>query len=63
MPPEDIGSSFYPELSPYSWRDPDVLESRMEQTAASAAGNSEMHYGLNAFAVQKHVWFLVSSEA
>lgn len=38
MPPEDIGSSFYPELSPYSSRDPDVLESHMEQIGASAAG-------------------------
>lgn len=38
MPPEDIGSSFYPELNPYSSRDPDVLESHMEQIGASAAG-------------------------
>uniref|UniRef100_A0A3B5A5Q7 Uncharacterized protein n=1 Tax=Stegastes partitus TaxID=144197 RepID=A0A3B5A5Q7_9TELE len=30
MPPEDVGSSFYPELNPYSSRDPDVLESHME---------------------------------
>jgi len=40
MPPQDIGSSFYPELNPYSSRDPDVLESHMEQIGASAAGNS-----------------------
>lgn len=38
MPPEDIGSSYYPELNPYSSRDPDVLESHMEQIGASAAG-------------------------
>lgn len=38
MPPEDIGSSFYPELNSYSSRDPDVLESHMEQIGASAAG-------------------------
>ncbi|MEQ2161533.1 hypothetical protein GOODEAATRI_010497 [Goodea atripinnis] len=38
MPPEDIASSFYPELNPYSSRDPDVLESHMEQIGASAAG-------------------------
>ncbi|KAM6936604.1 glycoprotein endo-alpha-1,2-mannosidase-like protein isoform 2-T2 [Lycodopsis pacificus] len=38
MPPEDIGSSFYPELNPYSSRDPDVLDSHMEQIGASAAG-------------------------
>ncbi|KAG5858037.1 hypothetical protein ANANG_G00025850 [Anguilla anguilla] len=37
-PPEDIGSSFYPELGPYSSRDPDVLESHMEQLEAAAAG-------------------------
>lgn len=39
-PPEDIGSSFYPELNPYSSRDPDVLESHMEQIGSSAAGRS-----------------------
>lgn len=38
VPPEDIGSSFYPELNPYSSRDPDVLESHMEQIGTSAAG-------------------------
>lgn len=38
MPPEDIGSSFYPELGPYSSRDPDVIESHMEQIGAAAAG-------------------------
>ncbi|XP_033837224.1 glycoprotein endo-alpha-1,2-mannosidase-like protein [Periophthalmus magnuspinnatus] len=38
MPPEDIGSSFYPELGAYSSRDPAVLESHMEQIGASAAG-------------------------
>ncbi|XP_043973965.1 glycoprotein endo-alpha-1,2-mannosidase-like protein [Gambusia affinis] len=38
MPPEDIASSFYPELNSYSSRDPDVLESHMEQIGASAAG-------------------------
>ncbi|KAK1138198.1 glycoprotein endo-alpha-1,2-mannosidase-like protein [Acipenser oxyrinchus oxyrinchus] len=37
-PPEDIGSSFYPELGPYSSRDPDILESHMEQLRAAAAG-------------------------
>lgn len=48
MPPEDIGSSFYPELNPYSSRDPDVLESHMEQIRASAAGTgSEMQLGEN----------------
>ncbi|XP_006631319.2 glycoprotein endo-alpha-1,2-mannosidase-like protein [Lepisosteus oculatus] len=37
-PPEDIGSSFYPELGPYSSRDPVLLESHMEQLKASGAG-------------------------
>ncbi|XP_072534915.1 glycoprotein endo-alpha-1,2-mannosidase-like protein [Salminus brasiliensis] len=38
LPPEDIASSFYPELGPYSSRDPEVLESHMEQIGATAAG-------------------------
>lgn len=37
-PPEDIASSFYPELGPYSSRDPEVLESHMAQIEAAAAG-------------------------
>ncbi|CAG00257.1 unnamed protein product [Tetraodon nigroviridis] len=37
-PPEDIASSFYPELGPYSSRDQTVLESHMAQIEASAAG-------------------------
>ncbi|XP_076865868.1 glycoprotein endo-alpha-1,2-mannosidase-like protein [Brachyhypopomus gauderio] len=37
-PPEDIASSFYPELGPYSSRDPSVLESHMAQIESSAAG-------------------------
>ncbi|XP_031432757.1 glycoprotein endo-alpha-1,2-mannosidase-like protein [Clupea harengus] len=37
-PPDDIGSSFYPELGPYSSRDPEVLESHMEQIEAAGAG-------------------------
>lgn len=37
-PPEDIASSFYPELGPYSSRDPNVLESHMAQIEAAAAG-------------------------
>ncbi|XP_010773614.1 glycoprotein endo-alpha-1,2-mannosidase-like protein, partial [Notothenia coriiceps] len=38
MPPEDIASSFYPELGPYSSRDPKVLESHMAQIEEAAAG-------------------------
>ncbi|XP_037549645.1 glycoprotein endo-alpha-1,2-mannosidase-like protein [Nematolebias whitei] len=37
-PPEDLASSFYPELGPYSSRDPKVLESHMAQMEAAAAG-------------------------
>ncbi|XP_075969027.1 glycoprotein endo-alpha-1,2-mannosidase-like protein [Anarhichas minor] len=37
-PPDDIASSFYPELGPYSSRDPTVLESHMAQIEAAAAG-------------------------
>ncbi|XP_041963212.1 glycoprotein endo-alpha-1,2-mannosidase-like protein [Alosa sapidissima] len=37
-PPDDIGSSFYPELGPYSSREPEVLESHMEQIEAAGAG-------------------------
>lgn len=39
-PPEDIASSFYPDLGPYSSRDPQVLESHMAQIEEAAAGNS-----------------------
>lgn len=38
VPPDDIASSFYPELGPYSSRDPKVLESHMSQIEAAAAG-------------------------
>lgn len=37
-PPDDIASSYYPELGPYSSRDPDVIESHMSQIEAAAAG-------------------------
>uniref|UniRef100_A0A3B5KZM3 Uncharacterized protein n=1 Tax=Xiphophorus couchianus TaxID=32473 RepID=A0A3B5KZM3_9TELE len=39
-PPEDIASSFYPELGPYSSRDPKVLESHMAQIEAAASGKT-----------------------
>lgn len=41
VPPEDIGSSFYPELGPYSTRDPEVLESHMEQISSAGAGTNQ----------------------
>ena len=37
-PPEDLGSSFYPELGPYSSRDPDVLREHMTQLKEAAIG-------------------------
>uniref|UniRef100_A0A8C0IT69 Glycoprotein endo-alpha-1,2-mannosidase-like protein n=1 Tax=Chelonoidis abingdonii TaxID=106734 RepID=A0A8C0IT69_CHEAB len=43
-PPEDIGSSFYPELGPYSSRDPEVLEEHMNQLRAAAIGKDALTY-------------------
>ncbi|XP_053718174.1 glycoprotein endo-alpha-1,2-mannosidase-like protein isoform X1 [Synchiropus splendidus] len=37
-PPDDVASSFYPELGPYSSRDPRILESHMDQIEAAGAG-------------------------
>ncbi|XP_038657215.1 glycoprotein endo-alpha-1,2-mannosidase-like protein [Scyliorhinus canicula] len=37
-PPEDIGSSFYPELGTYSSRDPQVIEEHMRQLRSAAVG-------------------------
>ncbi|XP_068087283.1 glycoprotein endo-alpha-1,2-mannosidase [Hyperolius riggenbachi] len=37
-PPEDIGANFYPELGPYSSRDPSVLEAHMKQMRSAAIG-------------------------
>lgn len=45
-PPEDIASSFYPELGPYSSRDPTVLESHMAQIEAAAAGKNSRNVSL-----------------
>lgn len=39
-PPDDLGSSFYPELGPYSSRDPDVLREHMTQLKEAAIGES-----------------------
>ncbi|XP_072355616.1 glycoprotein endo-alpha-1,2-mannosidase-like isoform X2 [Scyliorhinus torazame] len=38
IPPEDIGTSFYPELGAYSSRDPAVLNAHMKQFRAAAIG-------------------------
>ncbi|KAM9666269.1 glycoprotein endo-alpha-1,2-mannosidase isoform 2-T2 [Trichechus inunguis] len=37
-PPEDIGSSFYPELGSYSSRDPSVIETHMRQMCSASIG-------------------------
>lgn len=37
-PPDDIGSSFYPALGPYSSRDPAVVDEHMGQLRAAAIG-------------------------
>lgn len=49
MPPEDIGSSFYPKHSSHSLRGPSVPEVSMKQIAGSEAGHSEIHYGRKSF--------------
>lgn len=38
-PPDDIGSSFYPELGTYSSRDPAVIEAHMKQIYSASIGN------------------------
>lgn len=40
VPPDDIGSNFYPRLGPYSSRDPAVLEDHMRQIRTTGAGKS-----------------------
>lgn len=37
-PPHDIGSSFYPQLGPYSSADPKVIEAHMQQLLAAGIG-------------------------
>lgn len=37
-PPDDIGSSFYPELGSYSSRDPSVIETHMKQIYSASIG-------------------------
>jgi len=38
QPPDDIGSSFYPKLGPYSSRDPNIVADHMRQIQQSGAG-------------------------
>lgn len=43
VPPEDIGSNFYPYLGPYSSRDPTVIEDHMQQLRTAAIGRTEIY--------------------
>lgn len=38
VPPDDIGSNFYPSLGAYSSRDPSIIESHMQQLRTAAIG-------------------------
>ena len=38
IPPDDIGSNFYPLLGPYSSKDPKVVDKHMQQIRKSGAG-------------------------
>lgn len=40
IPPDDIGSNFYPSLGPYSSRDPAVIEAHMQQLRTAAIGKT-----------------------
>ncbi|XP_053566529.1 glycoprotein endo-alpha-1,2-mannosidase [Bombina bombina] len=37
-PPDDVGADFYPELGPYSSRDPSVIEAHMKQIRSASIG-------------------------
>ncbi|KAL3910525.1 MAG: hypothetical protein SGPRY_009022 [Prymnesium sp.] len=37
-PPDDLGSTYYPQLGPYSSQDPAVIESHMQQLSRAAVG-------------------------
>ncbi|XP_053315428.1 glycoprotein endo-alpha-1,2-mannosidase [Spea bombifrons] len=37
-PPDDIGANFYPELGPYSSRDPSVVDAHMKQMRSASIG-------------------------
>ncbi len=38
QPPDDIGSNFYPELGPYSSKNPEVMEKHMKQLRSAGVG-------------------------
>ncbi len=48
IPPDDIGSNFYPSLGPYSSRDPSIIESHMQQLRTAAIGKTEMNLNFRA---------------
>lgn len=43
IPPDDIGSNFYPALGAYSSRDPSVVEAHMQQLRTAAIGKTEIN--------------------
>lgn len=43
IPPDDIGSNFYPALGPYSSKDPSVIEAHMRQLRTAAIGKADMN--------------------
>lgn len=47
IPPDDIGSNFYPSLGAYSSRDPSVIEAHMQQLRTAAIGKTEMNLNLS----------------
>ena len=42
QPPDDIGSTFYPELGPYSSRDSAVIDSHMQQLVQAGNDNEQL---------------------
>lgn len=46
VPPDDIGSNFYPSLGAYSSRDPSILESHMQQLRTAAIGKTDINLKL-----------------
>lgn len=40
IPPDDIGSNYYPELGPYSSRQYSVIENHMKQITSAGIGNN-----------------------
>lgn len=47
IPPDDIGSNFYPSLGAYSSKDPSVLQAHMQQLRTAAIGKSGVHLNIS----------------